>query len=240
MSSHTSFVQGPIFQALLLTSPSRSSFFLSFTSFNFFSPFNHTSRALHSSLPSTSSAPSTAPVAPGGMGSRIEYSTAQSATERLVRYIREHAAEGDAVYVWAGLPMEEVLERTPERFCFAPLNNMEASDQWMISTIQALGAYSDQQEMVARKTEVEAWNSRSLRSILFMVWREALCATHTTVSNKEAKRRQIQYLRLGLCQSHKYRREENRYEAILQVFQQARSTPFSEEEVNVFLMTMSR
>ena len=174
------------------------------------------------------------------MSSRIEYNTAQNAIDRLVQYIREHAAEGDVVYVWAGLSMEEVLEQTPERFCFAPLNNTEAPDQWMISTILQLSAYSDQKEMVARKITAEAWNSRFVRSILCMIWREDLCATHTTVSNKEAKRRQIQHLGLGPGQSHKYRREENGYEVILQVFRRACSTPFSEEEVNVFLMTMSR
>ena len=84
--------------------------------------------------------------------------------------------EDDALYVWAGLPMEEVLEQTSERFCFAPLNDMEALDQWMISTIRDLRAYSDQKEMVARRTAMEAWNSRFVRSILYMVWREALCA----------------------------------------------------------------
>ena len=172
------------------------------------------------------------------MNSRIEYNTAQNAIDRLVQYIREHAAEGDVVYVWAGLPMEEVLEQTPERFCFAPLNNTEAPDQWMISTILQLSAYSDQKEMVARKITAEAWNSRFVRSILCMIWREALCAD-MIVSTKEAKRRQIQHLGLGTSQSKKYRREENGYEAILQLFQQARSTTFLEEEVNVVLMTMS-
>ena len=85
------------------------------------------------------------------MGSRIEYNTAQNAIDGLVQYIREHATEDDAVDVWAGLPMEEVLEQTSERFCFAPLNDMEALDQWMISTIRDLRAYSDQKEMVASK-----------------------------------------------------------------------------------------
>ena len=130
------------------------------------------------------------------------------------------------------------LEQTSERFRFAPLNDMEAPDQWVISTIQALNAYSDQKELVARKTAVEAWNSRLVRIILSMFWREALRA-HTSVSAKEAKRRQIQHLGLGASQIDRYRQEENGYEAILQVFQQARSTSFSEEGVNVLLMTMS-
>ena len=143
-------------------------------------------------------------------------------------------------YTFGRLPMKEVLDQTSERFFFAPLNNMEAPDQWMISTIQALSPYSDQKEMVARETAVEAWNSRFVRSILSTVWRKALCA-HTIVSTKEAKRRQIQHFGLGINQCQKYRKEENGYEAIFQVFQQVRSgsTPFSEEEVNVFLMTMS-
>ena len=113
----------------------------------------------------------------------------------MAQYIREHVAEDDAVHIWAGLPMEgsEVLEQTAEQFHFAPLNDMEAPDQWMISTIQALNACSDQKEMVARKAAVEAWNYRFVRSILFMVWRETL-RTHTSISTKEAKKRQTQYL----------------------------------------------
>ena len=73
-----------------------------------------------------------------------------------------------------------------------------------------------------------------------MVWRETL-RVHTSVSTKEAKRRQIQHLGLDASQIDQLLREENGFEAILQVFQQVRSgsTPFSEEEVNVFLMTMS-
>ena len=82
--------------------------------------------------------------------------------------------EDGVVYVWTGLPMEEVLERTSERFCFVPLSDMEVPDQWMVSTIQALNAYSDQKEMVARKIAMEAWKSRFVRSILFMGWRETL------------------------------------------------------------------
>ena len=50
---------------------------------------------------------------------------------------------------------------------------------------------------------------------------------------------EIQHLGLGASQIDQYRREENGYEAILQVLQQARSTSFSEEEVNVILMAMS-
>ena len=87
----------------------------------------------------------------------------------------------------------EELGQISEQFCFASLNDMEALDQWMISTIQALIAYSDQKDMVARKTAVEAWNSRFVRSILFMVWRETLRA-QTSISTKEAKKRQTQYL----------------------------------------------
>ena len=64
--------------------------------------------------------------------------------------------------------MEEVPEQS-ERFRIAPLNDMKVLDQWMISTIQVLYAYSDQKEIVAKKTTVEAWNSRFVRSILFMV-----------------------------------------------------------------------
>ena len=123
-------------------------------------------------------------------------------------------------------------------FCTAEQHG--STGPWMISTIQELSAYSDQKVMVARKIAAEAWSSHFARSILFMIWREALCAAHTTVSKKEAERRQIQHLGLSLSQSHKYRREENGYEAILQVFWRARSTPFSEEEVNAFSMTMSR
>ena len=41
----------------------------------------------------------------------------------------EIVAEDDVVHVWAGLPMEEVLEQTPERFLFAPLNDMKAPGQ---------------------------------------------------------------------------------------------------------------
>ena len=106
------------------------------------------------------------------MSSTVKCNTAQNAINRLVQYIREHVEDG-VVYVWAGLPME-VLEQTSERFRFVPLSDMESPDQWMVSTIQALKAYSDQKEMVARKTAVEAWNSRFVRSILFMVWRETL------------------------------------------------------------------
>ena len=106
----------------------------------------------------------------------------------------------------------------------------------MVSTIRALNAYSDQKEMVARKTSVEAWNSRFVRSILFMAWRETL-RTHTLVSgSKEAtdpaswiKRKPNRLIPPG----------DNGYEAILQVLQQARSTSFLEEEVNVLLMAMS-
>ena len=76
----------------------------------------------------------------------------------------------------------EELGQISEQFCFASLNDMEALDQWMISTIQALIAYLDQKDMVARKTAVEAWNSRSVRS---MVWRETLRA-QTSISTKEA------------------------------------------------------
>ena len=133
--------------------------------------------------------------------------------------------------------MEEVLEQTSERFRFVPLSDMESPDQWMVSTIQALNAYLDQKEMVARKTAVEAWNSRFVRSILFMVWREKL-RTHTSISAKEAKKQLTQHLRLRASQVDQYRQEENRYETILQVLQQARSTSFSEEEVNIFLMAM--
>ena len=134
--------------------------------------------------------------------------------------------------------MEEVLEQTSERFCFAPLNDRKAPDRWMISTIQALGAYSDHKETVSRKTAVEAWNSRFVRSILSIVWREALYAC-TIVSTWEAMRRQTQDLRLGANQCQKCRREENGYEAILQLFKQARSTSLSKEEVDVLLMAMS-
>ena len=169
------------------------------------------------------------------MGSRIKYDTARNSINRLVQHIREH---DDVAYVWAGLPMEETLEHKSERFRFAPLNEMEAPDQWMISTIQALNAYSHQKEMIARKTAVDAWNSRFVRSILFMVWRETLRA-HTQISTKEAKRRQIQHLGLDASQIDQLRREENGFEAILQVFQQAHSTSFLGEEVNVLLMTMS-
>ena len=129
--------------------------------------------------------------------------------------------------------MEGVLKQTSERLRFAPLNDMEAPNQWIISTIQALNAYSDQREMVARKIAAEAWKSRFVRSILFMVWRETLRA-HTSVSTKEAKRRQIQHLGLGASQIDQYRQEENGYEAILQALQQARSTSLLEEEVDVF------
>lgn len=72
------------------------------------------------------------------------------------QYIREHAAEGDVVYVWAVLPIEGVLEQASERFCFAPLNDMKALGRWMISTIQALEAYSNRKETVSRKTAVKA------------------------------------------------------------------------------------
>ena len=171
------------------------------------------------------------------MSSRVKCNTAQNAINRLVQYIREHVEDG-VVYVWTGLPMEEVLEKASERFRFVPLSDMEAPDQWMVSTIQALNAYSDQKEMLARKTAVEAWNSRSVRSILFMVWRETLRA-HTSISTKEAKKRQTQHLGLGASQADQYRQEENGYETILQVLQQARFTSFSEEEVTVFLMAMS-
>ena len=133
--------------------------------------------------------------------------------------------------------MEEVLEQS-ERFRFAPLNDMKVLDQWMISTIQVLNAYSDQKEMVARKTAVEAWNSRFVRSILSMVWREIL-RVHISVSTLEAKKRQIQHLGLGASQIDQYRQEENGYGVILHVLQQARSTSFLEEEVNVLLMAMS-
>ena len=84
----------------------------------------------------------------------------------------------------------------------------------MVSTIQALDAYSDQKEKVARKTAVEAWNSRFVRSILFMIWRETLRA-HTSISTQEAKKRQTQHLGLGASQIDQYRREEKGYEAIL-------------------------
>ena len=171
------------------------------------------------------------------MSSRVKYNTAQNAIDRLAQYIQEHAAEDDVVYVWAGLPMEKVLEQS-EQLCFAPLNDMEAPDQRMISTIQALGAYSDHNEAVSRKTNVEAWNSRFVRSILSIVWKEALYA-HTIVSAREAKRRQTQQLGLGASQSQGYRREENGYETVLQLFKQARSTSFSKEEVNVLSMAMS-
>ena len=167
-----------------------------------------------------------------------KWNIAQNAINRLIQYIPEIFVEDDVVHVWAGLPMEEVLEQTSERFLFAPLNDVKALGQWMVSTIQALNAYSDQKEMVARKTSVEAWNSRFVRSTLFMVWRETL-RTHTLVSTQEAKKRQIQHLGLSASQIDQYRREENGYEAILQVLQQARSTSFLEEEVNVLLMAMS-
>ena len=71
------------------------------------------------------------------MSSRVKCNTAQNAINRLVQYIREHVEDG-VVYVWAGLPMEEVLEQTSERFRFVPLSDMESPDQWMVSTIQAL------------------------------------------------------------------------------------------------------
>ena len=72
-----------------------------------------------------------------------------------------------------------------------------------------------------------------------MVWRESLCV-HTSISTLEAKKRQIQHLGLGVGQIDQYRREENGYEVILHVLQQARSTSFlEEEEVNVLLMAMS-
>ena len=50
--------------------------------------------------------------------------------------------------------------------------------------------------MVARKTAVEAWNSRFVRSILFKGRRGALCA-QAIASTKGAKRRQIQHFGLG-------------------------------------------
>ena len=67
--------------------------------------------------------------------------------------------------------MEEALEQTSEQFWFAPLDDLEAPDQWMVSTIQALYAYSDQKEIIARTSAVEAWNSRFGMSILSVVWR---------------------------------------------------------------------
>ena len=169
------------------------------------------------------------------MSSRVKYNTAQNAINSLVQYIREHVAEDDVLYVWAGLPMDENLEQTSERFRFASLNDIEAPDQWIVSIIQALDAYSDQKEMVARKTAVEAWNSRFVKS---MIWRETLHA-HTSISTKEAKKRQTQHLGLGASQIDQYRREEKEYEVTLQVLQQARSSSFLEKEVNVVLMAMS-
>ena len=71
-----------------------------------------------------------------------------------------------------------------------------------------------------------------------MVWRETLRA-QASISTKEAKKRQTQHLGLGTSQILQYHREENGYEAILQALQQARSTSFLEEEVNVLLMAMS-
>ena len=71
-----------------------------------------------------------------------------------------------------------------------------------------------------------------------MVWRETL-RVHTSVSTKEAKKRQTQHLGLGASQIDQYRREEKGYEAIIQMLQQARSSSFLEEEVNVVLMAMS-
>ena len=36
---------------------------------------------------------------------------AQNAIDRLAQHIREHAAEDDVAYVWAGLLMEELEQR---------------------------------------------------------------------------------------------------------------------------------